>query len=707
MRKLLTGLLFLIIGLVAIVAIAPNFIPTTVLREQVANAASDAIGRSVIIEGDVSVSVLPRLQARAENVRIANADGFSDTPLAEIESLRANLSLIALISQRVEVEEFVLMRPRITLEALENGRVNWILASADAPEVVRATSRSGGGFRREPGALPISELSLGEVRVVDGEVRYVDRREGGAEHTIEQLNISVALPSLAQPLRIDGDLTFNGEPMSLALRLDSLRTFFEGQTAPVSLTFESALASAEIDGEFVEGTEPGFSGEFYAAAPSLPRLAGLVGAELPQGEAFQSASVRGQAEGGPEAMAFTDARLQFDDIIGEGDVAFDLTGARPSLSGALSIAELDLNPYLPEPAEGASGGGEGVPPWSEEPIDLSPLRMIDAELDLNVDVLRFRDIVFENAVLAVTLENGRLEASLSRLDGFEGSGQVTLIADARNARPSFSLVGELDDVQAMTLLTQTAGFDRVSGLGSLAFDLNSSGSSQAEIMQRLSGDTEFRFADGAITGIDLGRIARAGRDLLSGGVGGLTSALSNRESTDFSQLTANFDITDGVARTNDITMLSPLLRVRGGGEVSLAGQSLDLTLRPSLVASAEGQGGVADLTGVEVPVRIYGPWAAPQNEILAADVRDSLTGIEIGENEDGTSRTVADEAARLIDENIGGDAGAALQDLLGVGGGASEDGDGAAETEAEAEDEDPVRNLLQGVLGGGGDDDGR
>ncbi len=702
MRRFLFGLIILVAILLGVLYVAPSLIPNEVYREQVQSAARQAIGRDVIIDGPVSVSVLPRLQARASQVRILNAEGFSEANFAEVEELRASLSLIPLLSRQVQVNEFVLERPRITLEVLDNGRVNWMFASADAPETARAVSGSGGDFRRGPGALPISALSLGDVRINDGAIRYIDRA-AGRDHAFDDVNLALSLPSLSEPLTLDGGLTFDGEPMSLALRLDSLRTFFEGGEAPITLAFESALATADVDGRFLPGAAPAYEGAFAAAIPSLPRLAALAGAALPEGDVFQSVSVSGAAEGGFDAMSFRDARLEFDDIVGTGEVTYDLTGNRPFMGGTLDIRELDMNPYLPPESGAGSSGGSGVPPWSEAPIDLSPLSMLDAAFELTVGTLQFGDITFRNATLDAELENGRLEAALTQVQGFGGAGDVTLIANARNARPSFTLAGALSDVQALELLTQAAGFDRLSGTGSLSFDLRTSGASQAEIMRRLSGDADFTFADGAITGVDLGRIARAGRDLLTGGVGGLASAWSSRESTDFSELSATFTVADGVARTNDIAMLSPLLRVRGDGEISFAGQSLDLTLRPSVVASAEGQGGVADLDGLEVPVRLYGPWASPEQEILVGEVRDSVTAIRVGTNEDGTARTVGDEAARLIDENIGGEAGAAIQNILGVRGSRDDEADAAEEDEPSQED--AVRDLLQGVLGGG--DDGR
>ena len=68
-----------------------------------------------------------------------------------------------------------------------------------------------------------------------------------------------------------------------------------------------------------------------------------------------------------------------------------------------------------------------------------------------------------------------------------------------------------------------------------------------------------------------------------------------------------------MANNSDLQLRGPLLRLTGGGEVNIVKENLDYVVRPKLVASLEGQGGQqSDLQGLEVPVRIKGPWKTPR-----------------------------------------------------------------------------------------------
>ena len=48
-----------------------------------------------------------------------------------------------------------------------------------------------------------------------------------------------------------------------------------------------------------------------------------------------------------------------------------------------------------------------------------------------------------------------------------------------------------------------------------------------------------------------------------------TQKASQTEKTDFSELSASFRIADGVARSNDLDMKSPFLRLGGDGAIDI------------------------------------------------------------------------------------------------------------------------------------------
>jgi AsmA protein len=89
------------------------------------------------------------------------------------------------------------------------------------------------------------------------------------------------------------------------------------------------------------------------------------------------------------------------------------------------------------------------------------------------------------------------------------------------------------------------------------------------------------------------------------------------EKTDFSELSATFNIKNGIAHNNDLAMKSPLLRVGGEGTINIGNDSIDYLIKASIVGTTRGQGGreLADLQGVTVPVRVAGPLDAPSYKL--------------------------------------------------------------------------------------------
>ena len=689
MRRFL--IVFLVIAFAALGAlfVIPSLIPDEVLRTRAESAASQALGREVTLPGDIDLRLLPAAQIRAGEARIANADGFGDEAFAEMSELRVSVALLPLISRTIEIEEFVLVDPTIRLQA-RAGRNNWSFGAGDsAPSAAPANSE---GFVRAPGALPI-EASFGDVRIVNGSVIYSD---GGQTRRIEALTLTAELPSVDGPARVSGAFNADGRPMDFDVSVASLRGFFEGEETPFEAALTGALADVRFDGAFRESPDLAFDGGADITLP-LRALGRYLGADLPEGEIFRRFSAQAQVSATPGRVGLSEADITFDDIQAFGELALDYAAARPMITGALSTPNLDITPYIPAEtdASGSTGAGGGVGPWSEEEIDLAPLRTVDADLTVNADAFKARDIEADDAVIRLTLDTGRLVARIDQVRLYGGSGAVTAVVNARSSRPSYSLNADIQSLQAQPFLSAAAGFDRLLGQGALSMDLAATGASPAAIMDSLSGQGRFNFSEGAITGVNLAQVIRTVQQGLESG--SIPSGFAEAQQTDFTALTGTLTIENGLARNLDLTMLSPLLRVEGSGSVNLAEQAIEYRLTPRAVQSLTGQGGDLDLQGVGVPIVMRGGFNDVSISVDFASVARDLARARAGDLIGGDAGAALSQGGSLRDAARG-----AVRDMLG--GGAREEG----------EEEDPARRLLRGILGGarqdepasGGDGDG-
>uniref|UniRef100_UPI0030DD5DA9 beta-L-arabinofuranosidase domain-containing protein n=1 Tax=uncultured Maricaulis sp. TaxID=174710 RepID=UPI0030DD5DA9 len=403
MKSLGLALGLIVVLLVAAIFILPAVIPASTYREPVETAARDALNREVSLDGDIALQIFPQLQIRASNVSIANAEGFGEDAFANMQEMRVGVRLIPLLSRRVEITEFVLIEPTIRLAQNRRGN-NWTFTAPDAAAAAPATE--GAGFVRREGALPI-EASFGDVRIENGALYFTD---GSQSRAITGLDLSVALPSLDAETRVTGALNADGQSLSFSANIGSIRDFFEGRETPVMVGLGGNLADLSFTGRILAGEAIAYDGELDATIPSVRALAAFAGAPLPAGENLERFRAVGQLSGAPGEISLNARTLALDDIAGSGSLAVNLSGQRPLVSGGLVLTELDVNPYLPvadDTAAPASPGG--IPPWSEAPIDLAGLGVVDADLSLSVDRLLVQAMEIGNARLRVNLRNSRLE----------------------------------------------------------------------------------------------------------------------------------------------------------------------------------------------------------------------------------------------------------------------------------------------------------
>jgi AsmA protein len=613
MKKILLGIVVVILVILAVAVAAPFFIPAGVYKDQLVAQVKSATGRDLRIDGPVRVSLLPRIALEAEKVSFSNPPGAAEKDMAALGKLQVQLQVLPLLYGEIAVDRFVLVAPVIHLEVDKKGRPNWSFETAGGAAPTPQSAPAKGAPPAKSAASSLQDLRLGEVKIEDGRITYLDQRSN-ARYEVSDVDIAVKLPSLDQPVNVDGALVWNGKRVQLLAKVDRARALIDHSPTPISMKLAAEPISLNVVGT---ATLPALSGDLDLKVPSVRGLAAWTGNPLSApGNGLGPFSLSGKFTADNGRYSFASARLTLDEIKGTGEVQVDTTGARPNIVAKLAVDGLDLNPSLPPEGGAATAGAKPAPAtpgsapapsaapaasgWSDAPIDLAALHAADADLDLSATGIRYRKIAVDKGLLGVKLKDGRLDADLRDLELYQGkgSGKVT-VQDAKD-RPQVALAFKLAGIQAEPLLRDAAGFDRLSGTGALEFDISGAGKSQREIIGTLGGKGAIRFTDGAITGINLAAMVR-----------NVTAAFdpsSGPQKTDFAELGGTFTIAQGILTNTDLALKSPLLRIEGAGKVDLPKRSLDYRVTPKAVASLEGQGGRGDLGGIMVPVDIRGPW---------------------------------------------------------------------------------------------------
>lgn len=622
MKKLLIGIGVVVVLLVLAAFIVPALIPADAYKGEIVSRLEAATGRTVRIDGPMTLSVLPVLGVSAEKVSVANAPGRSPAQMVTLDKLDVRVALFPLLHGQLVVDAFVLEKPVIALSVDKAGTPNWQFAAksmaASAPAPAPSPKNPPPAAPAPSGGAPISGLSLSDVRIVDGQASYADARTG-ASYQADAINMTVSLPSLTSPMQATGSLVWNQQKISLTLNVADPNALLSGASTAIDAKLSGDPLTLAFKGRMSSGKAVAARGALDLDVPSVRKLAAWAGKPLTApGSGFGPLKISGTVDVAGAKAAFTKATLSLDAIKGSGDFRYDGTGAKPDVNARLALGTLDLNPYLP-PQSG--GGGTGAPAapsgpahpasapagaapshaWSDAPIDFSPLRAADADLDLAVDGLVYRKIKIGKSHLTVALKGGRLVADLTDMALYQGNGKAKVTADASQATSAVGLDFDLAGVQANPLLSDAMDLTRLEGTANGTVSVTGHGASQRAIVSSLDGSGKVQFLNGAIRGIDIPAMVRNVTSAFTGGQGG-------QQKTDFSEMSGTFTIKNGILTNNDMAMQSPLLRVSGKGTVDIPKQTVDYRLEPTMVASLQGQGGAGNLGGLTVPVVIQGPW---------------------------------------------------------------------------------------------------
>jgi AsmA protein len=412
----------------------------------------------------------------------------------------------------------------------------------------------------------------------------------------------------------------------------------------VRFSHDSGLLKLNFAGKAALKEDLTYSGTFAIAAPDLRKLADAAGAKLPAGDIYKSFSLEGETSGSATDVMLRNANLKFDAISATGQAALRFDG-KPKLVGSLtSQGSIDITPYAK-----ASGAPTEPPPqatsgWGKTPIDLSPLKLVDADISLKTGGIRFDSFDFGPSTVAVGLANGKLTADVQETSLFGGKGSARLVADGSTARPGIEFKASMDGLGLKKLLAAAAGYESLDGSGDLSIDVAGSGADLQTLMSSLVGNGEFLFDKGTLSGVDLLALGDAAKSALTSKEikGGAISPLAQ---TKFETLKTSFVMSEGVAMVTGLNIDAPGFTLSGGGALDIGRQQASLNLFPQYKDKSSG------LNGYGLPLELAGSWGGIKLSLdwgwLADKATASLRDRAQDEIEDELQKITGDLGAKL------------------------------------------------------------
>ncbi len=142
-------------------------------------------------------------------------------------------------------------------------------------------------------------------------------------------------------------------------------------------------------------------------------------------------------------------------------------------------------------------------------IDLSALKLADADMNLTVGAIVYRQFQIGASAGNIRVKDGRLSADLARMALYRGSGRGKVTVDGSGAVPSVGLDVALAQVQIQPLALAAIGNNRLTGTGDLDIAVTARGNSRSEFINTLSGRGALNLANGQIQGVNLPALAES------------------------------------------------------------------------------------------------------------------------------------------------------------------------------------------------------
>lgn len=547
--------------------------------------ASRLLDRPVAV-GEISIRWQDPVQVSVRDLHIANMPGGSSPDMVAIDALDAAIDRDALLQGKLVYERLRIERPRIALERNAEGRGNWVFGSkAGSGSEAEATAASGNRLVLIPKDRTQFPTLL-DFRLSGGELRF--RTSSGKWLRLPLDDLGIQSADETSPVSIVFDGGYNDTDMQLTASVGSF-TAFRDATQPFEAAFNIAAPGVKLDFKGVIGAPLDFDDvegrlslearrlddlvAVFDQAPGIGAPLRLSGALSRDGDAWRLDNLGGDLGGNR-----FEGRLALD----EGG-----RGEPDALQIRLDFDKLDLAGLLPQ----------GKDDWRA--TSLRPETAADsAHLDLQIGAaqLRYGALSLRQAAAAIEMEAGHIHlhgatAAMGKDGHLQLSGRLDAVgptAATAQARLRLQHAEAVDLLQALGLTGDLLA-GTLDGLASV----DAEGATLGDMLQQARGHAVLAMQDGRIA-----------RKLVEAGSVDLRAALRSRD-----EATALRCLLGAAVLRNGTLVLAPLIlrsdggTLRGAGQVDLAQQSLEMTLRSDPKTTG--------LFALDIPLRIHGPLAAP------------------------------------------------------------------------------------------------
>jgi AsmA protein len=429
-----------------LVFLLPKLINANNYKTYVTAMIKEKIGRDVVFEGDIVVSVFPQLGVSAEKIVVSNAPGFQELPFITVEKSDININLVPLLTKKIEISSIDLDGLTLNLAKDKQDIGNWSDLIVNDSKI--NAKQDDSKFKSQFG---FAGFDIGGINVLNTSINW-DNQQTGEHLELKNIQFNANKFVFDKQLKIDISMDVSGSvvtfPVSIKCvtgllvdeKLDNfvfsdsqLDGFFSkisanGQRLAATVTISNARASIERQtlqlsdlqfqsGEFKLTAE--MAGEKLIDKPSIQGFANIEAFNLKNamkqwdivfprlndanamtnlGMSFHFQANSGQAE-------FANLDFVMDNSHGKGFFKIN-DYSRPKISFDLDVDSVDVGRYSVPEDKSTMQGSSAVLAASSFTVPLDWLRKVDAAGNLRLGKLISNQVIMQDLRLTLSSKNG-------------------------------------------------------------------------------------------------------------------------------------------------------------------------------------------------------------------------------------------------------------------------------------------------------------
>ncbi len=608
--KIIKYIVFALIALVVLFVVGAGILVATVdpndHKDEIVAAVKDATGRDLSLAGDIGFSFFPKLGVKLGQAELSNAAGFGNQSFASIEQVGVSVDLLSLLKMKVQADTIVLKGLRVNLQKNKNGKTNWDdLSGSSGGKADASGSDSGGGIGLEVAGIHIS----------DSQVVY-DDQQAGNKITLNPIEVKTGSVGSGKPSKISVDLGLEqtNPKMNADITLDT-----KARLNIETMVYQLSNLVLDVKAK---------------------------GDSLPNGELDLNVKSNVDANLKSESLKLDPIEINLSDVGLSGNLSVQ-SFSRPNIKFDLHSDEIDLAKLIPasdsSASENSSQSGAATDADAKIELPTEMLRSLNIDGSLKVNTFKASGLTMTDLVAKVQGKGGVINLNPLSLNLYKGTYTGSAGLNVSGSTPKYTASSDLKNLAIDGLMADLSedGKSIIRGNTAMSFKVATSGDRPSLLKKRLNGNASFKASEGALQSEKLAQNVEKVIAFLKG-----RQPKPAGEELVFDSLGGTFNIQNGVAKNNDLKLVTPLIYGNGKGDIDIGSSELDYVMAI----------GLSDEPGkAAIPITIKGPFEKPKYGI---DFKAAIS-----EKQKEVVEEKKEEVKEKINEKIGDKVGDKLKKL--------------------------------------------